>query len=374
MKRLSKSVSLAMVILIIFISISTTNINTYACLNLSSINRNVVNVAVIFFRMDDPFTMKTVESLENIAKDNKNNIKFTFFDPKNNIAVQNEMLDSVVKSNYDLIILYLSNNKEDVVADVINRVKTKNKPLILMNMPSEVVSNVSNLYNKLAFVTPDSKKAGVSQGKIIADLWNRNKMDIDKNGDNMLQYVLLKGPTNDPQVVDRSKYSISTINDSGIKTEELIVINAGWDKDLAKDSIESLFLKYSDQIEAIISNNDAMAIGAIEALQKYGYNTGDKLRNIAVVGIDGLQEAIDLIDKGFMSGTVIQDPNILAEVLYTVGMNLYNNLNPIENTNYKIEDGEIIIPYPYDVYIGKVNSFSVDSYAHWKYNKATNIS
>ena len=54
-----------------------------------------------------------------------------------------------------------------------------------------------------------------------------------------------------------------------------------------------------------------------------------------------------------MNGTVIQDSDILAEVLYAVGMNLYNNLNPIENTNYKIENGEVIIPFPYDVYTGK---------------------
>jgi len=40
-------------------------------------------------------------------------------------------------------------------------------------------------------------------------------------------------------------------------------------------------------------------------------------------------------------------------VLYTVGMNLYNNLNPIENTNYQIQNREIIIPYPYDAYTGK---------------------
>ena len=359
MKILSKAVSLSMIILIIFTLTSTTNINTYACLNLSSNNRNIVNAAVIFFRMDDPFTMKSVESLENIAKDNKNNIKYTFFDPKNNISVQNEMLDAVVRGNYDLIILYLSNNNENVVEDVINRVKSKNKPLILMNMPPAVVSKVYNLYNKVAFVTPDSKKAGVAQGKIIIDLWNNNKMDIDKNHDNILQYVLLQGPTNDPQVVDRSKYAISTINDSGIKTQQLALINAGWEKDLAKNSIESLFLRYSEKIEAIISNNDAMAIGAIEALQKYGYNTGDKSKNIAVVGIDGLQEAIDLIDKGSMNGTVIQDSNILAELLYNVGMNLYNNFNPIENTNYKIVDGEIIIPYPYDVYIGRSNNQSV---------------
>ena len=86
--------------------------------------------------------------------------------------------------------------------------------------------------------------------------------------------------------------------------------------------MESLFLRYGGKIEAIISNNDAMAIGAIKALQKYGYNKGDKSKYIPVVGIDGIPEAKDLINKGIMTGTVSQDPNETAEALYTVGMNL----------------------------------------------------
>jgi methyl-galactoside transport system substrate-binding protein len=356
MKRLSKAVLLAMITLIIFTLTCTNNINTYASLRLSSNNRNIVNTAVIFFRTDDPYTMRVVESLKNIEKDNKNNVKFTFFDPQNNISIQNEMLDSVLRSNYDSVILYLANKKENVVADVINRVKSKNIPLILMNIPMNVVSKVSNLYNKVAFVTPDSKTPGIAQGKIISDLWNSNKMDIDRNHDNILQYILLEGPPDDPQAIDRTQYAISTINDSGIKTQELALIKANWSKDLAKDAIDSLFLKYNGQVEAIIANNDAMAIGAIEALQRYGYNSGDKSKNIPVVGIDGLPEAIDLIDKGFMAGTVTQDQNVAAELLYTVGMNLFNNLSPIANTNYKIIDGEIIIPYPYDVYTGKSNN------------------
>ena len=39
-----------------------------------------------------------------------------------------------------------------------------------------------------------------------------------------------------------------------------------------------------------------MAIGAIEALQKYGYNTGDKSRTIPIVGVDGIPEAKKLIN------------------------------------------------------------------------------
>jgi methyl-galactoside transport system substrate-binding protein len=272
MKILRKIITLILVTLVIFTLTSTTQEKTFASSSLNFNNNRVANVAVIFFIMEDPYTMRLTESLKNIQNENQNKIKFTFFDPKNNIAIQNEMLDSALQKSYDLVILYLSDKRENVLEDVINRVKRSNIPLILMNITSEVVSKVSKLYDKAFFVTADSKQAGVAQGKIIVHLWNSNKKVIDKNGDNILQYVLLRGLSDDPQAIDRTKYAISTTNDSGIKTQELALINANWFKELAKTSINNLFLKYNGSIEAIISNNDAMAIGAIESLQKYGYN------------------------------------------------------------------------------------------------------
>jgi methyl-galactoside transport system substrate-binding protein len=119
---------------------------------------------------------------------------------------------------------------------------------------------------------------------------------------------------------------------------------------LAKDAFDSFIFKYGKKIEAIIANNDAMAIGAIEALQKYGYNKGDITKNIAVVGIDGLPAAKALVDKGLMTGTVIQDPNELAQALYTIGINLVYNIFPLENTNYKFDKTGVVIKTPYYEY------------------------
>lgn len=45
----------------------------------------------------------------------------------------------------------------------------------MMNIAPDTVSKFSNLYNNVAFVIPDSKNAGIEQGKIIIDLWNNNK-------------------------------------------------------------------------------------------------------------------------------------------------------------------------------------------------------
>lgn len=222
--------------------------------------------------------------------------------------------------------------------------------LILAAISPKVLSKVSNYYNKVAFISPDSKQHGICQGQMLVDLWNNNKDALDKNNDNILQYVLLQGKKDNPVAINRTIYAISTISDSVIKPQQLALVNCNWLKDLAKEAIDSLFLKYDGKIEEIIANNNAMAI---QALQKYNYNKGDKSKTIAVVGIEGLLEAKDLIDTGVMTSTIILAPDVEAELLYNIGMNLIHNLNPIENTNYKIVNGEIIIPYLADKYITK---------------------
>ncbi|MBA2905434.1 hypothetical protein [Clostridium saccharobutylicum] len=56
-----------------------------------------------------------------------------------------------------------------------------------------------------------------------------------------------------------------------------------------------------------------------------------------------------------MSGTVIEDIKELSEAFYAVGINLINNVNLIENTNLKVEDGVIISLQNPEKYINKVN-------------------
>lgn len=356
MKILRKIIIFIQVMLIIFALTSATQINTFANSNINLTNRKIANVAVLLYSFDDLYMLEIKKSLEDIQKENKDKVNFTFYDGKNNIAVQNETIDSLLKSDIDLFILKLADTKEDAVKEIIFTIKQKNVPIIFMEVAPEVVSKVSQYYNKAAFLYSTSSDEGILQGKILVDQWNANKRFIDKNNDNILQYVLLKGEASNPYAIERTNDVISAINKLGIKTEQLALVNANWFKELAETAIENLFLKYNGRIEAIIANNDAMAIGAIEALQKYGYNTGDKNKNIAVVGIDGLKEAKDLIDKGLMTGTLIQNTKMVAEAFYNIGMNLISNINPIENTNYTLNNGSIIIPESYQEYTNKTNT------------------
>ncbi|NRT78437.1 galactose ABC transporter substrate-binding protein [Clostridium beijerinckii] len=320
----------------------------------ASINSsNVANVGVLLYDFNDPYIFKLKEDLENIQKENPKKIKFNFFDGKNNISTQSAQLDSVLNDNIDLLIIALADSREDIVKDILYKVKPKDIPLILTSIDKKLIPELDTIYDKVVSVNSNAEQAGIMESKILSDIWMTNKKIIDKNNDNILQYIIITGKTNSPLAKKRTSASIAALKNFGINTQQLFLSHAGWSQSLAKTAIKSLFLRYGNKIEAIIANNDAMAIGAIEALQEYGYNSEDKTKYVQVVGIDGLPEAKTLINNGVMAGTVIQDSKTLANALYAIGMNLINKFPPTENTNYNVVDGEIIVPFTYEEYIKK---------------------
>lgn len=340
---------------IIAFIILTTNDNTYKFNVYAAINseqNRPYKIAVFLDNSNAMYISFLKENLELIQMQNKDKVEFVFLDAKDNQSVQNEYLDNALNENYDLFIISLVSQNLNDVKDILSKIIAKNIPVILNPDPSQEIINFVKPYKRFVVIGGDYEQSGTMEGQILAKEWFANKETIDKNHDNVLQYIMLKGRTGGSPLVDlRTKYSISALNNAGIKTEEIASTYCEWMQDCAKNSIESLFLKYGGKIEAIISNNDAMAVGAVEALQKYGYNNGNKNMTIPIVGIDGLKPAKDLIDKDFMTGTVIVDPRDLAELLYAVGLNMASGKNPIENTKYKFDDTGFTIHLTYKEYI-----------------------
>ncbi|GAA0075696.1 galactose/glucose ABC transporter substrate-binding protein MglB [Clostridium sp. CTA-5] len=345
-----KKILISIMILIIIIILPIGVLKNNVCANSNFTQETPVKIAVFSDNSNAMYISLLKQNLERIENENKDKVKFTFFDAKDNQSLQNESIEKALTEKYDLFIINLiSHNLEDVESTLI-KVMKKNIPFILNPDPTEEVRNLVKGYKRCVIVGADFKQSGTMEGKILVNEWNSNKELIDKNHDNVLQYVMLKGRIGSPLTSLRTKYSILALNEAGIKTEEIASVNCEWIQDCARNSIESLFLKYGNKIEAIISNNDAMAIGAVEALQKYGYNKGNKEKTIPVVGIDGMPIAKDLIQKGFMTGTVVLDPQELAEALYSIGMNLATGRPPLENTNYKFDDTGFTVHLNYNEY------------------------
>jgi methyl-galactoside transport system substrate-binding protein len=320
----------------------------------SNNNGHPIRAGVLFYRFDDPFVVSLRECLKNIEETNEGKIKFDFYDSKNDQALQNETINTLLgNANTDILILSLVDLKDDP-KKIISEVKEKNIPVIFVSKrPINIDENIIKSYDKAYYIVPDSEQAGILQGKILVDLWNKNKETIDTNKDNIMQYVMLRGDISSIEAINRTKYSIVEIESAGIKVEKLASEVCDWSEDTAKNKVETLLLSYGNKIEVIIANNDAMAIGAIKALQKYGYNKGSNTKTIPVVGVDETQEACDFIKKGFMAGSIAQDPNTMANALYKVSMHLiYNNIRINCGDNYKCDESGKIIELPFEAYVG----------------------
>ena len=48
-------------------------------------------------------------------------------------------------------------------------------------------------YSKALYIGTESKEAEYMEGKMLVNAWNSNRESIDRNRDNIMQYVILQG-------------------------------------------------------------------------------------------------------------------------------------------------------------------------------------
>lgn len=342
--------------IVVFLEIIAIMLSTILIGNSKNVNAQInlfrqrpVVMNVVLYNFEDKFISLVRQKLEDIQTQNEGKVEFKFFDGKGNQAIQNEVIGNIINNErVDVLLINLVNTQ--ATQQVIDMAKRRNIPVVFFNREPILIEPVK-AYRKSYYVGTNSKEAGELQGNIIINLWNKDRKLIDKNNDGILQYIMLQGERSSIEAQERTQYSISTINNAGIKTEQLALNISNWRRDLAKDAINLLIFKYGNRIEAIIANNDEMAIGAIEALQSKGYNQGDKTKTIPVVGVDATPEAQELIKKGSMEGSVIQDPFEMANAIYAIGLNIFQGNDPLSNTQYKVDETGVSVRLPYKVYI-----------------------
>ena len=336
-------------ILISILLLNSINITVYASPKTPA--QKPVKAAVFLNDLSYAYISESKKSLEDVQKENNNKIGFTFFDSKGNQGIENENITKALNLGFDLFVLKPVSGKAEEIKAALNIAMQANIPLILyLPRTAESLANIISAYGKAIIITGDVELSGTLEGKILADAWNANTETMDKNKDNIIQYVMLKGPSDNVATNARTKYSIRALNEAGIKAQELSTTICNWDKECAKTTIESQLLTLNDKIEAIISNNDDMAIGAIEALQKNGFNKGGDSKYIPVVGVDGIPKAKELINQGIITGTVVADLPVEVNAIYSVGMNLVAGNAPLEGTNLKFDETGITIKIPYYAY------------------------
>ena len=117
-------------------------------------------------------------------------------------------------------------------------------------------------------------------------------------------YVELLGKESDTNAKVRSDAFHSVI-DQYKDMKMLEQQTANWEQTQAYDKMETLIQTYGDKIQGVVSGNDTMLQGACAALEAHNMN-------VPVIGVDGSDEARDLIKQGKATATALQQFDVIA--------------------------------------------------------------
>ncbi len=307
-------------------------------------------IGVFFFDFNDTYLSSVRKQLEELDQKD-NDVEFSYFDSQNDQGKQNDAIDGQL----DKLDAFLVNLTDTGAAEnVLSKIKPTGKPVILFNREPENIDSYK-VYDKAKFVGTKIEEAGILQGELIAEYWNNSQGKADRNGNGKLDYVLLHGGLDNAEAIARSKFAVDTLKQKGIEVNELAQQIAQWKTNLAQEAVEAWLANNDKNIDIVISNNDGMAIGAINALKAHGYNAdkNDYAKYIAVFGVDATEEAKSAIKDGTMVGTVKQDNVEMAKCLFELGKNAANGKDYLEGTTYKYDDSGFAVRIPYQKYLGE---------------------
>lgn len=270
-----------------------------------------IKIGVSVYEKSDAFICSIIENLENIIekKELENKYKFTLTidDAKKNQYNQNEQVDNFIDQDYDVMCINIVDRRS--ASFIIDKAKNSNIPVVFFNR--EPVEEDMNLWDRIHYVGAKAEESGIIQGDIILDIYNKDKKQIDKNNDSKIQYVMLEGEAEHQDSLIRTEYSVKRLLDNGLKVEKLESDIANWNRNEAFEKMDKWIKDHRDKIEVVFSNNDEMALGAIDALKK------SEIKDMPIiVGVDGISEALEAIKDRSLTGTVFSDSYKQAEIIF----------------------------------------------------------
>lgn len=278
-------------------------------------------VGVAIYQFDDNFmTLYRNEISNYFATKNTDEVKYdvSIVDGKNDMAEQSNQVDNFITQGMDVIILNLVQTSS---ADaIIDKVVAAGIPLVLINrepLGTDGDESYKGILDNdtVCYVGADARQSGTYQGEIIAELENHG----DINGDGKVSYVMIEG---DPENIDaqyRTEFSIKALEDAGITVDCLDDQVGNWAQAKGQEIAANALTQYGDAVEVIFCNNDAMALGAAAAITAANRTVGE---DIYLVGVDALDECVEMVNNGTMTGTVLNDANGQAHKAVDVAIDL----------------------------------------------------
>lgn len=265
-----------------------------------------LKVGVSMAQFDDNFLNSLRQSMD--AKAKAEGLDLQFVDATSDVVKQLNQVETFVNQKVDAIIVTPVDTA--ATAKITKAAHDANIPLIYVNRRPDVL----DLPKGVVVVASNDLEAGEMQMEYLAkkmngkgnivimlgDLANNSTRNRTKGNEEILAKY--------PDIKVLEKQTALFLRDKGM-------------------SLMSDWLTAGKDVNAVVANNDEMAIGAAMALRQAGKEPG----SVLVVGVDGTADGLAAVHKGLLSASVYQDAKGQADGALDAALKLVNK-QPVEQT------------------------------------------
>jgi ribose transport system substrate-binding protein len=241
-------------------------------------------IAIVISTLNNPWFVVLAET----ARDRAKELGYapTVFDSQNDPAKEAAHFENIVAAHYAAVLF----NPTDADGSIANVRKTKAAGIPVFCMDREI--NATNAATSQ--ILSDNYAGCVTLGQYFVK-------QVGTQG----RYIELLGLVGDNNTWNRSRGFHSVVDRyPGLKMAAQQ--SADFDRAKALEVLESLLQAHGD-INAVFCGNDAMAMGAYQALLAAG-----KAERVKVFGFDGADDVVRLIAEGKIVATGMQFPKVMA--------------------------------------------------------------
>jgi ribose transport system substrate-binding protein len=246
--------------------------------------KSTPRVAVVVSTLNNPWFVVLAETARDRAREL--GYEATIFDSQNDPAREATHFDNLIASGYGAV-LFNCTDAEGSIANV-RRAKAAGMPVFCMDR--EIAANDAATSQILS----DNYSGCVALGEYFVE-------QVGESG----TYVELLGLVADTNTWNRSK-GFHSVVDRFADLKMVAQQSAEFDRTKALEVLEAILQAHPD-IDAVFCGNDAMAMGAYQALLAAG-----KADTVKVFGFDGADDVVRAIADGRIVATAMQFPKIMA--------------------------------------------------------------
>ena len=248
-----------------------------------------IGVSMALF--DDNFLTVLRNGIQELA-DGTEGVDVQIEDAQNDVARQLDQINNFIASGVDAIIV----NPVDTSATqaMTQAAEAAGVPLVYVNRQP---INVDTLPDNQAFVASNEIESGTLETFEICKILRSQGL-----GGGARAYLMM-GELSNQAAVQRTKDVDDILGTDMCNFIEIVDRQtANWSREQAT-SLMTNWLSSGEEFNAVIANNDEMAIGAIQAMKAAGLD----MDVIVVGGVDATQDALSAMQAGDLDVTVFQN-------------------------------------------------------------------